>query len=90
MKVSTHLFFSVFVLIAAIGTPFFSFAQAPAENQPALREELTALEFLQGEWLVEVNARLSKNGPWEKSEAMAVIRKVVGGTVYEEQLTGTC
>jgi hypothetical protein len=52
-------------------------------------EELKPLNFLTGEWRVEVDARLSKQGPWEKSEARSVIKRIIGETIFEEEFSGT-
>jgi hypothetical protein len=52
-------------------------------------QELKPLEFLEGEWNVSVDIRLSKNGPWEKSAAGSVIRRVVGKTIFEEEYSGS-
>lgn len=53
------------------------------------REELMPLNVLAGEWDVDVDARLSKQGPWEKSKARSIITKTVGETIFEEEYTGT-
>ena len=58
-------------------------------GQEASRDELGRLHFLVGEWTVEADMRLSKNGPWEKSRAGSVIKKSIGDTIFEEEYTGT-
>jgi hypothetical protein len=51
--------------------------------------QFTPLANLTGTWDVSVEARLSASGPWESSEGTSVITKVVGGTVLEENFTGS-
>jgi len=50
---------------------------------------LKALEFLIGEWTITVDARLSKDGPWERSKARSSIKKAIGNTILEEEVIGT-
>jgi hypothetical protein len=50
---------------------------------------LKPLDFMIGEWNVEVDARLSKQGPWEQSKGHSTIVKIVGGSVIQDQFTGT-
>src|SRR5688572_14159067 len=50
---------------------------------------LRALEFLMGEWTITVDARLSKDGPWERSEARSTIKKAIGNKILEEEVIGT-
>jgi hypothetical protein len=56
-----------------------------ASAQHISKEELAPFNFLVGNWKVDVDARLSKNGPWEKSEARSVIKKEIGETIFEEE-----
>jgi hypothetical protein len=58
-------------------------------GQVISKEELKPLHFLIGEWAVEADMRLSKNGPWEKSKARSVIKMSIGETIFEEEYTGT-
>jgi len=60
-----------------------------AQASPSDSEKLKTLEFLIGEWKVYVNARLSKDGPWEKSEGHSTIKRAVGNSILEEDLKGT-
>ena len=57
-------------------------AQAPAI-------QINELDFLVGNWKVEVESRLSMNGPWEKSTGSSLIRKILKNTILEEEFTGT-
>ena len=59
------------------------------QQPPKLSENLKALEFLVGEWTITVDARLSKNGPWERSSARSSVKKAVGDTILEEEVRGT-
>ncbi len=68
----------------------FIFRQMDSSAQNnMIREDLIPLNFLAGEWDVAVDARLSKQGPWEKSKARSVIKKAIGETIFEEEYTGT-
>lgn len=58
-------------------------------SQHISKEKLKPLNFLVGNWKVEVDARLSRNGPWEKSEATSTIKKAIGETIFEEEYKGT-
>ena len=53
------------------------------------QQELSALNTLIGDWKVKAEMRLSKNGPWETSEARSRIKKVIGETIFEEEFAGT-
>lgn len=68
---------------SALATSLFISAQYISQ------EELKALHFLTGNWSVAADVRLSKNGPWEKSQAKSVIKKSIGETIFEEEFTGT-
>jgi Protein of unknown function (DUF1579) len=72
-----------FICFCLILFPFYSNSQIISE------EEFKPLNFLAGEWRIEVDARLSKQGPWEKSEQQSVIKKSVGNTIFEEELSGS-
>ncbi len=68
---------------------FFGCPTTYAQTAPKDSENLTALEFLMGEWVITVNVRLSKDGPWERSNAQSSIKKAIGNTIFEEEVTGT-
>ncbi len=69
---------------------FFTLMKANSFTQNMIiGEELLPLNFLAGEWDVESDVRLSKQGPWEKSKARSVIKRAVGETIIEEEYTGT-
>lgn len=53
------------------------------------REKLSKIDFLIGEWNVEVDARLAAQGPWEKSRGISIIRKTLDSALLEEDFTGT-
>jgi hypothetical protein len=59
------------------------------DAQHISEEELKPLDFLVGEWNVQAEVRLSKQGPWEKSDAKSVIRKIMNESVLEEEYNGT-
>jgi hypothetical protein len=65
------------------------FLVCKAASQHISKEELKPLNSIIGEWKVEADMRLSKNGPWEKSEARSVIKKAIGETIFEEDYAGT-
>jgi hypothetical protein len=52
-------------------------------------EAMKPLDFMVGEWNVDVDVRLSKQGPWEQSKAKSTITKIAGGSVIQDQFTGT-
>ena len=68
---------------------FFGCLTAYAQTAPKDSENLKALEFMMGEWTITVDARLSKDGPWERSKARSSIKKAVGNTIFEEEVIGT-
>ena len=68
------LFFICFGVLAQPGDP---------------KQELKSLDFLIGNWNVEVDARLSLNGPWEKSKGKSIIRKTLDAALVEEEFTGS-
>ena len=51
--------------------------------------KISELLFLTGEWSVEVEARLSMQGPWESSKAKSVIRFTLDSALIEEEFTGS-
>lgn len=53
------------------------------------KEMLKPLEVLIGNWKVEANMRLSKTGPWEKTNATSNFKKSVGESIFEEEYIGT-
>jgi hypothetical protein len=79
IKINMRAYLCLCLLIGGFG----------AAAQHISEEALKPLNFLVGEWKVEVEARLSKSGPWEKSEARSVIKKIIGESVFEDEYTGT-
>ena len=73
----------------SIAVLFFGCLTTYAQTAPKDSENLKALEFLIGEWTITVDARLSKEGPWERSLARSSIKKAVGNTIFEEEVIGT-
>ena len=65
------------------------FVYSTLHAQHISAEELKPLNFLVGEWNVQADVRLSKQGPWEKSVAKSVIRKIMNESVLEEDYSGT-
>ncbi len=57
---------------------------AKAQNQT----KLDALDFLTGEWSVEVDWRLSMQGPWEKSTAQSSFTRTLQNNLIEEEFSG--
>ena len=51
-------------------------------------EQLAKLNFLLGDWKIDVETRLSAQGPWEKSQATSAIRKTLNSSLIEEDFTG--
>ena len=47
------------------------------------------LFFLTGDWNIDVESRLSMQGPWESSKARSVIRFTLDSALIEEEYTGT-
>lgn len=70
-------------------TLFLIVCVAQSYAQHISKEMLKPLEQLVGSWNVEANMRLSKTGPWEKSNATSIFRKSVGESIFEEEYTGT-
>lgn len=62
---------------------------AIAQHDGSARDKLKALDFLVGTWAVDVQARLSMQGPWENSKATSVIKKTLDNTLIEEEFTGS-
>lgn len=60
-----------------------TFAQDPHSAK------ISDLNFLVGNWSVEVESRLSMQGPWEQSKAYSVIQPVLKSTLLEEEFTGS-
>lgn len=60
-----------------------------AQHIETHKEKLSKIDFLLGEWNVEVAARLSAQGPWEKSKGFAVIQKTLDSALIEEDFIGT-
>ena len=51
--------------------------------------KIKELLFLTGDWSVEVEARLSMQGPWESSRGKSVIKFTLDSTLIEEEFTGS-
>ena len=47
------------------------------------------LYFLAGDWNIDVEARLSMQGPWESSKAKSTIRFTLDSSLIEEEFVGT-
>lgn len=57
--------------------------------QHVSKEMLKPLEVLVGNWKVEAKMRLSKTGPWEKTNATSNFKKSGGESIFEEDYIGT-
>ena len=64
------------------------FLSTPAFAQQTAEHPIHSLGFLAGEWNVVAEIRLSRDGPWETSEAQSLIHRAVGATILEEEYTG--
>jgi len=53
------------------------------------KNTLREIDILIGTWTVHAEKRLSAQGPWDTSAGKAVISKVVGATVIEENFYGS-
>lgn len=82
IKVMSGAIAVVSLLFLMVGSPGYG-QQSPKDS-----EKLKAIAFLVGEWDITVDARLSKKGPWEKSKARLIIKKAIGDTILDEELTG--
>ena len=51
------------------------------------KQKLKQLDFILGEWHVEVDARLS-NGTWDNSVGKSTIRRTLDSAMIEEEFTG--
>jgi hypothetical protein len=60
--------------------------QLIAEHQDH-KQKLKELDFLLGEWHIEVDARLS-NGTWDNSVGKSTIRRTLDSAMIEEEFTG--
>jgi hypothetical protein len=67
----------------------FTIAFSLAAQHDGSHKILRDLDFLVGQWKVEVDARLSAQGPWEKSEGKAVITLTLDSALIEEEFKGT-
>jgi len=77
MKNLVSLAFILFVVIKSHGQE---------RGQEHMLEDLSSLV---GNWDVQVEVRLSAQGPWDTSVAKSTIRKTVGAKIVEEDLTGS-
>ena len=80
MRKSNCLLFTAFTFISLT-----SYSQEDFDTKNTLEN----LQIVAGTWTVQVEARLSANGPWESSLGTSVIARTVGLTVFEENFTGT-
>jgi len=60
-----------------------------SRGQEPGQQLLEDLDVLVGNWNVQVEARLSAQGPWDTSAATSLIRRTVGSRILEEDLTGS-
>jgi len=60
-----------------------------SHGQERGQQMLEDLNVLVGNWKVQVEARLSAQGPWDTSVATSVIRKNVSSRILEEDLSGS-
>ena len=74
-----------FCFFLLVTTSLFCFGQDESEAKKKLQD----IDFLAGEWKVNVEARLSAKGAWDTSQGRSVIIKTVRSTVLEEDFTGT-
>jgi hypothetical protein len=51
--------------------------------------ELKTMAFTVGKWMVDVEARLSLQGPWENSKGSSTIKYALGESLLEEEFNGT-
>lgn len=51
--------------------------------------KLGQLDFIIGDWKLNVDTRLSSDGPWERTEGRSKIRKTLNEALIEEEFTGT-
>jgi hypothetical protein len=51
--------------------------------------ELKTLDFIIGEWVVDVEARLGMEGGWDNSKAKSVIKHGLENSLIEEEFIGT-
>src|SRR5262245_15230051 len=71
-------------------TLFYQFVFCVVLNaQHNTKEKLAEVGFLVGRWNVEVEARLSQQGPWETSKASSFIKLILDSALLEEEFTGT-
>ena len=73
-------FIFVFKLIAAS----YCFCQ-----QDEIRKKLESFNYFAGTWTINIEARLSAQGPWDTSVAISVFKLTTGSKILEEDLTGT-
>ncbi len=67
----------------------FTLGAGAMSAQHVSQDLLKPLDFLAGEWTVEANRRLAKDGPWDKSTGSSKFEKVVGQSIFQEDHTGT-
>jgi hypothetical protein len=66
-----------------------SFTLLAQHNNETSKQKLKRLDFLLGQWSVEVEGRLSAQGPWENSNGTSEIIKTLDSTLVEEEFRGT-
>jgi len=62
--------------------------QVISQEEPERKIKLDDLAFLIGSWKINVDSRLSAQGPWEKTSAASTIRKTLNSSLIEEEFTG--
>ena len=60
--------------------------EAPAMGPP---EQLAKIDFMLGDWDVNVKMRMDPNGEWQESTATATITRPIGGAVQRMSFHGT-
>ncbi len=80
MKPSSAL--TYFMLVVLANT-------ASAQQDTLQWKKMRKLDFLQGNWEVEMESRLSMNGPWEKTKGKSIFQLTLDSTFVEEAYTGT-
>lgn len=60
-----------------------------AQQEEEIKKKLDALSYFAGSWNVNVEARLSAQGPWDTSLATSVMKITTGSKILEEDFNGT-
>src|SRR4030081_2436948 len=67
----------------------FLFLNCFSQQAISSKEEMKFLYALCGHWKVEVEFRLSSEGPWEKSNGTSSIKRILNDHLLEEDFIGT-